>query len=352
MSELAEPVSDIVSRKDEHLEVVLSGRGRQATKTTGFEAFDLVHCALPEIDLADVSTSCRWLERDLAAPLLVSAMTGGPARAGQVNAAIAEACEALRIPFGVGSQRVAVESDGQAGLAGDLRHRAPSVPILGNLGAAQLLMGYGADEAKRLVDMIEADCLMVHLNPMQEAMQERGDTNWRGVARRIGALARELPCPVGVKEVGNGLSGTVARRLRDEGVSILDVAGAGGTSWTRVEAERNADPHMRAVAEAFHDWGIPTTEAVRAVRAAAPDAHVIASGGIRNGVDVAKAIALGADMAGQAAATLPAALDGADALTAHFRIVIDQLRIAMFGAGTRDLNALRDAEVAAARGAS
>ena len=331
----------IVQRKRDHLDIVLAGKGRQATRTTGFEAFDLVHVALPELHADEVSAATTFLGKPLAAPFLVSAMTGGPQAASAINRNIATACENLGIAMAVGSQRVALEAGAAAGIARELRSHAPTIPVMGNLGAAQLNLGYGADEARRLIDMIEADALTIHLNPLQEALQEGGDRDWRGLTERIGALACSLPVPLAVKEVGNGLSGPLARRLVEEGVAIIDVAGAGGTSWAAVEGERHGDPKMRAVAQAFADWGIPTARAVRDVRAACPDATVIASGGIRDGVEAAKAVALGADMVGQAAFTLQAALDGPEALAAHFEVLIEQLRVAMFCSGAGSLAALR-----------
>ena len=337
--------SAIVRRKRDHLDIVLSGRAAPGTKSAGFERFDFVHAALPELHADRVSTATTFLGRPLSAPLLVSAMTGGPDRAAAINRNIAEACQAMGLAMAVGSQRVALEGGASAGLAGELRRIAPSIPLMGNLGAAQLNLGYGADEARRLVDMIEADALTIHLNPLQEALQHGGDRDWRGLLGRIEALAAALPVPLGIKEVGNGISGPLARRLVDAGAAVIDVAGAGGTSWAAVEGERHADPLMREVAAAFGDWGIPTADAVRAVRARCPDTALVASGGVRNGVDVAKAIALGADMAGQAAATLAAALQSADALAAHFRVVVEQLRVAMFCVGAGDLKALRGAEL-------
>ena len=335
----------IVRRKGDHLDIVLRGEGRQSLKTTGFERLDFVHAALPELHADEIDLSTTFLGRRLAAPLLVSAMTGGPARAEAVNRNIAIACQASGLAMAVGSQRVALESGAAAGIARELRTHAPDVALMGNLGAAQLALGYGADEARRLVEMIGADALTIHLNPLQEVLQHEGDRDWRGLLDRIGDLAGALAVPVGVKEVGSGISDPLAAALVERGVAVVDVAGAGGTSWAAVEGARHTDPAMRAVAAAFSDWGIPTARAVRDVRAACPDVALVASGGIRDGVDAAKAIALGADMVGQAAATLDAALAGPDALVAHFGVVTEQLRVAMFCAGAEDLVALRKVEL-------
>ncbi|WP_188908130.1 type 2 isopentenyl-diphosphate Delta-isomerase [Aureimonas endophytica] len=339
--------SGIGARKSDHLDIVLSPRFDAKRAEAGFAAIRFRHEALPELDYDAIDLSTRFLGRPLKAPLLISSMTGGPDRAGRINAHLAEAAEALGIALAVGSQRIAIEGRGSAGLDASLRRLAPSVPILANLGGAQLVAGYGVAEARRAVDMIEADGLIVHLNPLQEAVQEGGDRNWRGVLAAIERLVRELGLPVIVKEVGAGISGATARRLQEAGVAVIDVAGAGGTSWAAVEAERTSDPDRAATALLFADWGIPTTRAIMEVRDACPTIPIIGSGGVRNGLDAAKAIRLGADLAGQAAAGLAAAQGSAEAATRHFHAVIEQLRIACFCTGSRDLSALRQAPLQA-----
>jgi isopentenyl-diphosphate Delta-isomerase len=337
-------MTDITQRKAEHLDIVLSGAAAGAAGAAGFDAIRFAHCALPELALADIDVSTTFLSKRLAAPLLISSMTGGPARAEAINAALAEAAGALGIAFAVGSQRVALEGRGAGGFDLSLRARlGPQLPLLANFGAAQLKTWNGPDMARRALDMIEADALIIHLNPLQEALQAGGDHDWSELLRAIGILTRAIASPVIVKEVGNGISGALARRLVETGVAVIDVAGAGGTSWAAVEGARAPTAHLKAVASAFHHWGIPTAHAIADVRAACPDATVIASGGIRHGIDAAKAIRLGADLVGQAAGTLPAALSGAEAVAAHFRVVIDQLRIACFCTASRDLAALRRA---------
>ncbi|WP_075217430.1 type 2 isopentenyl-diphosphate Delta-isomerase [Mongoliimonas terrestris] len=332
------------ARKDEHLDIVLERRTAPSRRgDAGFGALRFEHVALPEIDCDTIDLTSVFLGRRLSAPLLISSMTGGPDRAARINRHLAEAAEALGIALAVGSQRVALSGGGVAGITADLRRHAPSIPLIANLGGAQLVSGYGLDEARRAVDMIEADALVIHLNPLQEALQPEGDRAWSGVLAAIERLAAGLPVPLAVKEVGCGLSGRIAHRLVEAGVQIIDVAGAGGTSWAAIEAERAATAADRAVATAFADWGIPTAEAVRAVRSACPTAVVIASGGVRDGVDVAKAIRLGADLAGQAAATLDAALISPTAVVTHFETVIRQLRVACFCTGSADIAALRTA---------
>ena len=336
---------DIGTRKSDHLDIVLHPQVEARRAETGFDRVRFEHVALPELALAEIDLSTAFLGRRLMAPLLISSMTGGPERAARINGNLAEAAEALGIAFAVGSQRIALEGRQAGGLDRTLRDKAPSIPILANVGAAQLVLGYGLDEARRAVDMIAADALIIHLNPLQEAVQAGGDTDWRGVLAAIERLAAQLPVPIVAKEVGAGLSGRIARRLVDAGVEAVDVAGAGGTSWAAVEAERTPDPATRATALVFSDWGIPTAAAIADVRAACPGTTLIGSGGIATGLDAAKAIRLGADIAGQAAASLASADRSAEAVAAHFAQIVHQLRIACFCTGSRDLAALRRARL-------
>ncbi len=336
---------DIARRKGDHLDIVLSPRLSSRRTATGFDTLRFEHVALPELDMDEIDLSADFLGRRLRAPVLISSMTGGPERAGRINANLAQAAQALGLALAVGSQRVALEGRGAGGLDGTLRRLAPNVPILANIGGAQLVSGYGLDEARRAVEMVGADALIVHLNPLQEAVQPEGDRNWRGVLAAIESLARDLGHPVVAKEVGAGLSGAVARRLVDAGVSVIDVAGTGGTSWAAIEAERISDPVRRRAALAFSDWGIPTARAIALVREACPDTTLIGSGGVRDGVDAAKAIRLGADLVGQAAGSLAAADDSPEAAIAHLEGLVEELRIACFCTGSANLSALRGASL-------
>ncbi|KQT54786.1 isopentenyl pyrophosphate isomerase [Aureimonas sp. Leaf454] len=340
-----DPVPAIGARKGDHLDIVLAPRLAAPRADSGFDAVRFEHQALPELDFDAIDLGTSFLGRRLRAPLLISSMTGGPARSAGINQRLAEAAQALGIAFAVGSQRIAIEGRGDGGLDASLRRLAPDIPILANLGAAQFVLGYGIDEARRAVEMIEADALIIHLNPLQEAVQAGGDRNWTGALAAIGVLARSLPVPIVVKEVGAGLSGAVARRLAEVGVGILDVAGAGGTSWAAVEAERAETPARRDTALLFADWGIPTARAIASVRSACPQAVVIGSGGIRNGLDAARAIRLGADLVGQAAAGLGPAEASVAAIVSHFGTVETELRIACFCTGSKDLAALRTARL-------
>jgi isopentenyl-diphosphate delta-isomerase len=336
------PQPDTLRRKDQHLDLVLAGVGRSGGGT-GFEAVRFEHCALPELDFDAIDLSTEFVGRKLKAPLLISSMTGGPGRAADINMHLAEAAQALGIALAVGSQRVALDGGAGGGLGAELRRRAPEVPILANFGAAQLVRGYGVDEARRAVEMIEADALIVHLNPLQEAVQPEGDRNWSGVAARLTELAKTSPVPLIVKETGAGISGGVARWLVDMGVAGIDVAGAGGTNWALVEGGRAVRQADRDLAAAFADWGVPTARAIVDVRADCPETLLIGSGGVRDGVDAAKALRLGADLVGQAAGVLPAAVQSTEAVVEHFETVVRQLRTVCFCTGSKDLAALKRA---------
>lgn len=338
-------MADIGTRKSEHLDIVLHGDVSAHATATGFNEVRFEHVAAPEINLAEIDLSAEFLGKRLSAPFLISSMTGGPQRAATINLNLAEAAQSLGIAFAVGSQRIAVEGGANGGFTRDLRRAAPTIPLLANLGAAQIRDARGLAYAREAVAMIEADALIIHLNPLQEAVQAGGDRDWTGVLDAIEKTVRSVGVPVIVKEVGCGLSATLAKRLAGCGVSVLDVAGAGGTSWAAVEAERALSPHDKAVAEAFRDWGIPTATAIRDVRAACPQSTIIASGGLRTGIDAAKAIRLGADMCGFAAGILASALDGRNAVIAQFDILIAQLRVACFCTGSNAIEALRQARL-------
>lgn len=335
-------MSEIERRKRDHLEVVLSGSARHG-RPAGFDDIRFEHTALPETDLGAIDLSLAFLGRRLGLPYLASSMTGGPQAAERINRAIAEAAQELRFAFGVGSQRIALTTPDAAGLDRRLRDAAPDVPILANLGAVQLVSGMGVDEARRAVDQIGADALILHLNPLQEALQDGGDTNWRGVWNAIGAVVRAISVPVIVKEVGHGISVAVARRLAEAGVAVIDVAGAGGTSWAAVEGSRAASPGGPALGEMFRDWGIPTVRCLVDIHLALPEMPLIASGGIRHGLDGAKAVRLGATLVGQAGVLLPAAMAGTEAVIAHVRLFERAFRIACLATGSADLAGLRRA---------
>jgi isopentenyl-diphosphate delta-isomerase len=325
-------------RKDAHLALAASGVAL-GEEDAGFDRVRLEHCALPECDLAaiDITTSC--LGRAVDAPLFIGAMTGGTAHADAINTALAEVAEEARIALAVGSQRASIEA-GRSQSA--LRDRAPSVPLIGNLGGVQLALPGGIDLARRAVDDLQADAIFIHLNPLQEAVQPEGQTDWRHVLAALETAVRELEVPVMVKEVGAGIGPEVAKRLFEVGVHAVDVAGLGGTNWTRIEAARRDDA---AVFDPFLDWGLPTVDAIRAARAACPNGRLIASGGVRHGLDAAKALWLGAALVSMAGPVLRAlttdgiqAPDPRSALQAMDRCKA-QLRLALFLTGAPDLAA-------------
>ncbi len=330
-------------RKQEHIQIVID-EPVAAGVATGFERYRLCHAALPELDLSEIDTGVRFLGHDLRAPLLVSGMTGGVERGSEINRRLAEAAQALGCAMGVGSQRVAIEDAARAPYF-QVRDIAPDVLLLANLGAVQLNYAYGPDECRRAVEMIGADALVLHLNPLQEALQTGGNTRWSGLLRAIEGVCAALEHPVLVKEVGWGISSRIARQLIEVGVTAIDVGGAGGTSWSEVERHRAPTELLRRVAGEFAGWGIPTADSLLMVRAASPRLPLIASGGLRSGIDAAKAIALGADLAGFAAPLLRAAaaseMGALDLLTA----LIEELRVSMFCTGAANLSQLRQVEL-------
>lgn len=336
-------MSDVApeGRKLDHLRIVLGEDVNAKGITTGLALYRFRHCALPELNLAEIDLRTSFLGKSINAPLLISSMTGGARAAQPVNLQLAEAAQIIGVAMGVGSQRAAINEDRLA-FSYQVRRVAPTIPLLANIGAVQLNYGFGVDECRRAVEMIGADALILHLNPLQEAVQPEGNTNFKGLLRRIEEICTQLEVPVIVKEVGNGISAPVARRLADAGVSAIDVAGAGGTSWSEVERFRQNTERGRRVAATFAGWGIPTAEAIREVRAALPTITLIASGGVRTGIDVAKCIALGADLAGTAAPMLQAqSAGGVEAIVEGLRAIVDELRVTMFCVAAADLSSLR-----------
>ena len=331
-------------RKLEHLQICLNKNVQSAT-TTGLEQYRLIHRALPEMALQDVDTHVRFLGHDLAAPLLISAMTGGTEMAQMVNANLAVAVQALGLGMGLGSQRAGLE-DADLMNTYRVRHLAPDILLLANLGAVQLNYGYGPEQCLRAVEAVGADALVLHLNPLQEALQPEGNTHFGGLLAKIEQVCRRLPVPVIVKEVGWGLAGRDARLLRQAGVAALDVAGAGGTSWSEVERHRSASPEAARVARAFAAWGNPTAEALVEAREACPGLPIVASGGINTGIEAAICLALGANVVSIALRILRAAMSSAETVQETLRVILQQLRVAMFCTGARTLGDLDPSHLA------
>lgn len=325
-------------RKDEHLSINTE-KDVKSGLLTGFERYSFVHQALPEINLKDVSTGTNFLGYPLKLPLLISSMTGGTQEGDRINHNLAEAAQANGIAMGVGSQRADIEKGNNTGRS-FLRKAAPDIPIFANLGAIQLNYGYTITECQKAVEMIEADALILHLNPLQEALQPEGQTEFAGLSVKIEQICKQLSVPLIVKEVGWGISPETARRLVELGVAGIDVAGAGGTSWSEVEKYRSHDEARFRIAARFKDWGIPTAECLKQVHAVLPDLPLIASGGITSGLDIAKTIALGATLAGIARPFLIAAKQSTEEVIARIEEIERELRITMFAAGAADMNSL------------
>ncbi|MFQ6100686.1 MAG: type 2 isopentenyl-diphosphate Delta-isomerase [Anaerolineae bacterium] len=327
-------------RKSNHIRINLQEDVDFKHVSTGFERYRFVHCALPGFNLEDVDTSTTLLGKELAAPLLISSMTGGTPEASAINRRLAEAAQAAGIGMGLGSQRAAIEDPA---LAETYRVRcvAPDILLLANLGAVQLNYGYGPDECRRAVEMIEADALILHLNPLQEALQPEGGTRFADLLPKIETVCRTLEVPVVAKEVGWGISEQVARQLTGAGVAAIEIAGAGGSSWSQVEMHRSTTERRRQVAAAFADWGIPTVESLLMARRGAPGLPIVASGGIRDGIQMAKAIALGATACGVAGPFLRAASESTAAVAELVTLLVTQLRVAMFVVSAADIQALQ-----------
>jgi isopentenyl-diphosphate delta-isomerase len=336
-------------RKSDHIRINLEEDVNFRQLTTGLENYHFLHQMLPEIDLAKVDTSVSFLGKKLRAPLLISSMTGGTDQARQINYTLAQAAERAGIAMGLGSQRAAIENPALAPTF-QVRAVAPTTVLLANLGAVQLNYGYNVDHCRRAIEMIEADALILHFNALQEAVQPEGDTNFSGLLAKVEAVCRALPVPVIAKEVGWGFSEDSVRRLVEAGVAAIDVAGSGGTSWTQVELYRANSEIRRRVAATFVDWGIPTSEAILAAKRAGGSLPIIASGGLRNGLDMAKCIALGATLAGMAGPFLKAAVHSLQAVLDEIEIATTELRVAMFGIGVDSIGGLQQTDRLIKRG--
>lgn len=332
---------EIAARKSEHLDLVL-GEQVEFHRSTGLERFEFVHEALPELSLDEIDTATSFLGKRLAAPLLVSGMTGGTQRAGEINRRIAEAVAQLGLGMGVGSQRISVELPERSATF-QVRKFAPDILLIANIGAVQLNYGFTVTDCQRLVDSIAADALALHLNPLQEAIQPGGNSDFRGLERKIAELCGALDQPVIVKEVGCGISAETARRLVQTGVAAIDVGGAGGTCWTDIEGRRNSSASVRAIASTFREWGIPTAQAVQEVRRSCPTIPLVASGGLRSGLAVAKSLALGADVAAVAGPVLKAAVKSTEATRELLERFIQELKLTLFCSGSVHPKQLRRA---------
>jgi len=332
-------VAPIDQRKADHIKINLEQDVRSAL-TSGLEKYHFTHEALPELDLNRIDTSLSLFGKQLKSPTLVSSMTGGTSEAETINLRLAEAAQECGIAMGVGSQRAAIEHPEQERTF-QVRKVAPDILLFANLGAVQFNYGYGVDQCRKAVDMIQADALYLHLNPLQEAVQDAGDTNWIGIAKKIEAVCKKLDVPVIAKEVGWGISERSAKMLADCGVQAIDVAGAGGTSWSQVEMHRAPDEFTRQLAATFVGWGIPTSESILNVKNAVPDMTIFASGGIKDGLDIAKCIALGATLGGMAGNFLKAAAVSTEKAVDTMKLVKRQIEVTMFASGAGMLHELQ-----------
>jgi len=337
----------INQRKDDHIRINLEEDVGFLGLTTGLEKYRFVHQALPELDLDEVDTSLMLFGKKVSAPILVSSMTGGTDKAQQINLNLATAAEACGLAMGVGSQRASIEQDCTINTF-RVRSVAPNLLLFANIGAVQLNYGYGIDECQRAVDMIEADALILHLNPLQEVFQIGGDVNWAGLIDKIASVCEKLDVPVIVKEVGWGISSHCAKMLIDAGVRGIDVAGGGGTSWSQVEMYRAPTERLQRLAAIYRDWGIPTADSLCAVSRVRAQLDVplgiFASGGIRHGLDIAKCIALGADLVGLASPFLRPAVTSKEAVITEMEQLCEEVRLAMFCSGAKTIGDLRQAE--------
>jgi isopentenyl-diphosphate delta-isomerase len=334
----------VEERKLDHIQICLNRNVEARKITTGFEDVFLMHRALPELNMDEIDLSTEAFGHKFSAPIIISSITGGAEEALKINASIAEAVEELGLGMGVGSQRAALENPSLRRTYAIVRKKAPTAFLAANIGAPQIVRDYKVRELKRAVDMIEADALMIHLNPLQEAIQPEGEAVYWGVIGKIKEFAESLDVPIIVKETGAGIAAEDARRLKEAGVAGIDVAGAGGTSWAAVEcyrANRKGDYLAEEVGKQFWDWGIPTAVCIVEV-VQSTNLPIIASGGVRSGLDVAKALGLGAELAGFALPVLKPATKGSEAVKQKINVFIRQLRTSMFLVGARSIEKLKE----------
>jgi isopentenyl-diphosphate Delta-isomerase len=328
------------TRKADHIRINLEKDVQFPRLTTGLERYRFLHQALPEFNLEDVDTSVALFGKMLAAPIVISSMTGGTDIAYKINQNLAEAAQMNGVAMGLGSQRAGIEKP-ELAYSYQVRNIAPDILLFANVGAVQLNYKYGPEQCQRAVDMIEADALILHFNVLQEAVQPEGDTKFAGLLEKVEQVCKSVSVPVIAKEVGWGFSEQNARGLANAGVAAIDVAGSGGTSWSEVEYHRAPTEFHARVARSFVDWGIPTADAIQYAVEGAPSLKIIASGGLRDGIDIAKCIALGAIAGGMAGPFLKAADQSVEAVDQLIRETTAQLRIAMLVSGAQTIRELQ-----------
>jgi len=332
-------MSNISNRKADHIELALNSE-HQSQISSGFDTVQFEHNAVPELSLSEINLSCNFLGHNLTSPIMIGAMTGGCDRGDIINRHLAEAAEACGIPMALGSQRAALEQNQQQ----TIRRYAPFAVLLGNIGATQLAQ-QGTDLAFKAVDAIQAQALVIHINSLQELVQEGGDRNWKQVLHAILECVDKLSVPVIVKEVGAGIGPESAQKLFTAGIRWIEVAGRGGTNWASIEWARNQSPRERQIAEPFINWGMDTVKLLPSVHRVCPELNLIGSGGVRQGLDIARCIRLGAKLTALAQPFLEPALISTEAVVEKISIFQEQLRWAMFLTGSSDLDALKKAPI-------
>jgi len=320
-------------RKIDHIRICLHQEVEAGL--TGFEQYRFVHKALPEVDFEKINVATRFLGKKLSAPILISPMTGGTIEAGRINKNLAKAAQKMGVAMAVGSQRIAIENP-QLASTFQVREVAPDILLFANLGAVQLNYGYGIKECRQAVKMIEADALVFHLNPLHEAIQPEGNRNFENLLPRIRKITKNLSVPIIVKEVGCGISEDIARKLYRARIRIIDTAGWGGTNWAKIEGIRAKNN----LGKTFSQWGIPTAESIIQCKKVM-GLNIIGSGGIRNGIEIAKAIALGANLVGLALPFLKPATKSAKAVEQGLLQLIKELKITMFCVGVKNIKELK-----------
>ncbi|TVQ46902.1 MAG: type 2 isopentenyl-diphosphate Delta-isomerase [Gloeocapsa sp. DLM2.Bin57] len=336
-------MSNTQTRKADHLRICLEEDVQFRHLTNGLERYHFVHCCLPEINRSEIDLTTKFLNKELGAPLLISSMTGGTEQAKTINFRLAQIAQKYKLAMGVGSQRILIEKPEVANTF-SVREVAPDIPLYANIGAVQLNYDYGVEECVKIVNILQADGLILHLNPLQESIQAQGDTNFKGLLDKISNLCWSTSVPIIVKEVGNGISGEMATKLINAGVNAIDVAGTGGTSWAKVESQRATDSLRQRLGETFAEWGLPTANCLLAIRQINSEIPLIASGGLRNGLEIAKAIALGADLAGMAQPFLKAAAESSETIEELVQLLIAEITTVLFCTGNSTIDELKQSE--------
>lgn len=335
---MSESASNISNRKSEHIKLCLTDNVSFKQKTNGFENYDFIHSAITEVDLSKISFDQKLFGKKINYPFLISCMTGGTTEAENINSMLAEVADDLRIPIGVGSQRQALENAYFHNTYKIIRKKAASIPVLGNIGAAQIVH-LNIKEVQKLVDMLEADAFVVHLNPLQELLQPEGEPYFVGLLKKLKQICKKLSVPVIAKEVGSGIDKISAKRLLDCGVQGIDVAGAGGTSWAGVELIRKNE-----IENPFWDWGLPTSYCIKTVNELKKNYRfvLIGSGGINSATDMAKAFALGADVTASARIVLQKLMnEGQESIKHMIENWFEYLKQVMFLTNSQKLTDLR-----------